>query len=153
MKDILLQQYDLVKSSRATLLDFCASLPSIKFIEEVNGFGRGGSVRNLLVHINDTYQYWTAVHCLDRHQEFRKYDYYATIEECRGLFDQTDQLVIAMLHHFENNYDQQIISKNTTASPFKVFTHVITHEFHHKGQILSISRHLGFVPVDTDIIR
>jgi uncharacterized damage-inducible protein DinB len=38
-------------------------------------------------------------------------------------------------------------------SAFQIFTHVITHEFHHKGQILSLSRHLGYTPVDTDIIR
>ncbi|MCB0640529.1 MAG: ATP-binding cassette domain-containing protein, partial [Phaeodactylibacter sp.] len=35
----------------------------------------------------------------------------------------------------------------------KLFTHVITHEFHHKGQVLSFSRHLGYTPVDTDVLR
>ena len=42
--------------------------------------------------------------------------------------------------------------KTETASPFKLFTHVITHEFHHKGQILSLSRHLGYTPIDTDVM-
>jgi uncharacterized damage-inducible protein DinB len=36
---------------------------------------------------------------------------------------------------------------------FKLFTHTITHEFHHKGQILTLSRQLGYTPVDTDIMR
>ncbi|MCB0624495.1 MAG: hypothetical protein KDC43_11415, partial [Saprospiraceae bacterium] len=39
------------------------------------------------------------------------------------------------------------------AEAFRLFTHVVTHEFHHKGQILSLTRHLGFVPVDTDVMR
>ncbi|WP_423227985.1 DinB family protein [Sabulibacter ruber] len=30
---------------------------------------------------------------------------------------------------------------------------MITHEFHHKGQIPSLGRHLGFVPDDTDVVR
>ncbi len=38
-------------------------------------------------------------------------------------------------------------------NPLQLFTHVITHEFHHKGQIMSLSRHLGYTPVDADIIR
>ncbi len=49
--------------------------------------------------------------------------------------------------------DITINDKIIIANPLKLFTHVITHEFHHKGQILSLSRHLGYVRVDTDIIR
>jgi uncharacterized damage-inducible protein DinB len=46
-----------------------------------------------------------------------------------------------------------INGRNETATPLQLFTHVITHEFHHKGQILSRCRQLGYVPVDTDILR
>ena len=38
-------------------------------------------------------------------------------------------------------------------TPLQLFTHTITHEFHHKGQVMSMSRLLGYVPVDADIIR
>nr|WP_261382294.1 DinB family protein [Mucilaginibacter achroorhodeus] len=38
-------------------------------------------------------------------------------------------------------------------SPLELFTHVITHEFHHKGQLVNMSRQLGYIPVDTDVIR
>jgi uncharacterized damage-inducible protein DinB len=37
--------------------------------------------------------------------------------------------------------------------PFDVYSHVITHEYHHKGQIVSLSRHLGYTPIDTDIMK
>ncbi|MCP3027145.1 DinB family protein [Halobacillus sp. A5] len=33
-----------------------------------------------------------------------------------------------------------------------LMTHTITHEFHHKGQIVSIARRLGYEPVDTDLV-
>ncbi|RSK47607.1 hypothetical protein EI291_14730 [Hymenobacter rigui] len=38
-------------------------------------------------------------------------------------------------------------------STLHVFTHIIRHEFHHKGQMLNMSRQLGCTPVDTDAIR
>ncbi|TDH29325.1 hypothetical protein EXU57_00555 [Segetibacter sp. 3557_3] len=39
------------------------------------------------------------------------------------------------------------------ATPLQVYTHVITPEFHHKGQVLTLSRQQGYIPADTDIIR
>jgi uncharacterized damage-inducible protein DinB len=38
-----------------------------------------------------------------------------------------------------------------SATPLQLFTHVMTHEFHHKGQLLSMFRILGHVPPDTDV--
>jgi len=32
-------------------------------------------------------------------------------------------------------------------------THVMTHEFHHKGQIMTMGRMLGYTPPDADVIR
>ncbi|WP_244950894.1 DinB family protein [Pedobacter suwonensis] len=53
------------------------------------------------------------------------------------------------LHKMELDKNGAILMVN----PLQLFTHVITHEFHHKGQIMSLSRHLGYTPVDADIIR
>jgi len=38
-----------------------------------------------------------------------------------------------------------------TATPLQLFTHVLTHEFHHKGQIMTMCRILGYTPVETDV--
>lgn len=32
-------------------------------------------------------------------------------------------------------------------------THVMTHEFHHKGKIMTMGRMLGYTPPDADVIR
>jgi uncharacterized damage-inducible protein DinB len=40
-----------------------------------------------------------------------------------------------------------------TVTALELLTHVTTHEYHHKGQVLTISRQLGYTPVDTDLIR
>jgi uncharacterized damage-inducible protein DinB len=63
------------------------------------------------------------------------------------------------LEKYQNNFDEPFTAliKHRgflmTLSPLQLYTHVITHEFHHKGQMLSMSRILGYIPVDTDAIR
>ncbi|MGI8600731.1 MAG: DinB family protein, partial [Chitinophagaceae bacterium] len=72
-------------------------------------------------------------------------------------FNSVDKLADEFIGVFQNDSFKElkiIVNENTISkTPFELFTHVITHEFHHKGQILSLSRHLGYLPVDTDIIR
>lgn len=149
-------QYDYVKSSRKVLLDYCRTLPDSDFIKENSSFGRG-SARNLLVHIVNTYQFWIGKHSLKIDQQFTDYTSVRTATEVEVLFLSIDTLVEEFLNIFTENLNDelQIIlnDKEIVASPLKLFTHVITHEFHHKGQILSLTRHLGYVPIDTDIIR
>jgi uncharacterized damage-inducible protein DinB len=38
-------------------------------------------------------------------------------------------------------------------TPALVLHHVLTHAFHHKGQIVSMCRRLGYPVSDTDLIR
>ncbi len=37
-------------------------------------------------------------------------------------------------------------------TPLWLLTHTETHEFHHKGQIVSMARHLGYTPPNTILI-
>ncbi|MNL32837.1 DinB family protein [compost metagenome] len=60
---------------------------------------------------------------------------------------------ISAIDQFDSEIQYEIQNVKSSAKPLKLFTHVTTHEYHHKGQILSLSRHLGYTPVDTDIIR
>jgi uncharacterized damage-inducible protein DinB len=157
MRDTLAQQYNMMTSSRSALLDYCETLSTAHFLQEVNGFGRGGSIRNLLVHVANTYEYWISTHCFAKNTVYTPYESILDVTQCRQLYNTINELVNELLQSFEGNYAKLISSSNTRgvtdASPLKVFTHVTTHEFHHKGQILSISRHLGYTPVDTDVIR
>ena len=149
-------QYEFVKSSRKVLLEYCETLSDKDFLIENSSFGRG-SVRNLLVHIGNTYEFWIGRHSLNKDIKFTEYNSVKSVMEAKDFFSGIDSL----LEEFVNTYSEKYmvdIEINTNdkiilANPLKLFTHVITHEFHHKGQILSLSRHLGYVPVDTDIIR
>ena len=148
-------QYEFVKSSRKVLLEYCKTLSDKDFLIENSSFGRG-SVRNLLVHIGNTYEFWIGK-SMDKNIKFTEYNSIKDTKEAEVFFTSIDLLIEEFIRvYFEktmSDIEININSKVVIANPLKLFTHVITHEFHHKGQILSLSRHLGYVPVDTDVIR
>ena len=153
---MMLLQYDLVKQSRDVLLQYCETIAAVDFCAENSAFGRG-SIRNLLVHIGNTYAFWLGDQALRKAIEFTPYHSIQDVEESRQLFLKVDELVAEFIQAFSadclSDIDISINDKVAQASPLKLFTHVITHEYHHKGQVLSLSRHMGYIPVDTDIMR
>lgn len=154
--DNLKFQYSLVRSSRLILFDYCKNLSVADFIKEHANFGRG-SIRNLVVHVANVYEFWIGSKVLQRNQEFTAFDAVDEIDQAISLYHQVDSLMETFLSLVSDAPLMQIsFERNgvkTTETALTLFTHVITHEFHHKGQILSMSRHMGYVPVDTDIIR
>jgi uncharacterized damage-inducible protein DinB len=156
MEKILRLQYDLVKDSREALLEYCDALRPAELAFEFEGFG-GGSIRYLLIHGINTYRFWLGSFAQGQDPVYLKAGDVEHLKEVRLAFEQTDALVAEFFDRFKDRFDTpvsgHIRQQPVTATPLKLFTHVITHEFHHKGQILSMSRQLGYVPVDTDIIR
>jgi uncharacterized damage-inducible protein DinB len=150
------QQYQLIRSSRKALLQYCQTISNVHFLTENSSFGRG-SIRNLLVHIGNTYEFWIGKHALKEDITFTSYGRIQNVLETDAFFLTIDDLINRFIDAYSikcnDDLEIDIGGKKILASPFKLFTHVITHEFHHKGQILSLSRQLGYVPVDTDIIR
>jgi len=156
MQKILELQYSLIKDSRSVLLDYCETMSQEDFLTENSSFGRG-SVRNLLVHNANTYIGWLGIRALKHERPFIAYESVSNAQEIRLLYMDVDLLVSDFLAAFSGDYltpiELDLGDEIIAASPFQLFTHVITHEFHHKGQILSLSRHLGYIPVDTDVMR
>jgi uncharacterized damage-inducible protein DinB len=67
-----------------------------------------------------------------------------------------DETVDIFLGTFQEKLESPITGTHDamgklSATPVQVFTHVLTHEFHHKGQIMSMCRLLGHQPPDTDV--
>ena len=151
------EQYELVRESRAVLFNYCKTISESHFVTDTTLFGRGGSIRNLLVHIANTYEFWIAKHGLNKDVVFTSYNSVENIYSAIKLFGLVDNIMyefIALIEkHGHKQINYQINEVKNTADSFKLFSHVITHEFHHKGQILSLSRHFGYLPVDTDIMR
>ena len=151
----LKEQYKLVKASREALFDYCYTISKEDFIKQNTQFGRGGSIRNLLVHITTTYQFWIANICLKKVIDYNKFEAVKNISETVELFDAVDNFMNEFFENIDSaeEIEYEIDGIKNVTNQFKLFSHVITHEFHHKGQILSISRQLGYIPIDTDIMR
>jgi len=138
------------------LLSYCTTITEKDFLRENALFGKG-SIRNLLVHIGNTYEYWIGKHALGKEISFKELGSVTNAHIAEAYFLEIDELMEEFLNSYSEKMETEVYlsldSKAISITPLKLFTHVITHEFHHKGQILSLSRHLGYIPVDTDIIR
>jgi len=154
--NLLEAQYKLVQSSREVLLNYCCSIEQADFIKEHTTFGPE-SIRNLLVHIANTYEQWIGIDALEKDMQLTRYEPVHTAVDAIELFQHTDQL----MQEFFRVMDSRIMEpkelrfndQTRFIDGLTFFSHVITHEFHHKGQIMSLSRHLGYLPVDADILR
>ena len=150
-------QYELIQQSRAVLLTYCKTVAPADLVREQAAFGRGGSMRNLLVHIANTYEFWIGKHALQSEVDFTTYESQKNVASITTLFERVDGMMLRFIDRLENvspeMFEYEINGVKGSAAPFTLFTHVITHEFHHKGQILSISRQMGYTPVDTDVMR
>ncbi len=149
-------QYNWVKETRQLLLRYLSALSPEDLIRPIPSFGNGGSLRDLLVHTANVYQHWIGHIALKTHTVYAKKEDFSNIPEIRDVYREADALIAALLDQQQLMDDNIIFSLNggqRSTSGFRIFTHVITHEFHHKGQLLSMSRLLGHTPVDTDIIH
>lgn len=148
-------QYEFVKDSREALFEYCKTISPNHFVDQNTSFGRGGSMRNLMVHIGNTYQYWIGNLSLTKSISYTPYEAIVNVQQVVALFDSVDKLMDEFMSNMDSKKEIEFEIKGVKhlANPLKLFSHVITHEYHHKGQILSLSRHLGYIPADTDIMR
>lgn len=155
---LLRAQYALVQGSRAALLAHCATFAPADFTAPVLAFNHS-SLRDLLVHVANCYRHWLGIVGLGQPRAYFKPTTMPDAAAVRHLFEEVDALTNAFLTHSEGRwqtpqpYAVPDRSETLPLMPLELFTHVVTHEFHHKGQLLSMGRHLGYAPVDTDVIR
>ncbi|MBS2968461.1 DinB family protein [Metabacillus sp. KIGAM252] len=154
---MLSNQYKLVKQTRELLFEFCEGLDSSHYTQELEAFG-WGSIRNLHVHVAMCYQSWLKRFGLKQEHADIKEGQIKNVEEMRRLFEKVDRLVLQFLIKYEDAPYTLLKGKvswqeeEEELSVLWLLTHTMTHEFHHKGQIVSIARHLGYTPADTDLI-
>ncbi|WP_430786810.1 DinB family protein [Virgibacillus flavescens] len=153
----LIKQYDLIKYTRELLFQFCETIDPDDYIKEVEGFG-WGSIRDLHVHVAGCYQSWLANFDLNENIERVSTNEVSNVSEMRTIFKSVDDLVYRFLNAFEGNYDHTLTGPvswqedDEELSVLWLYTHTTTHEFHHKGQIVTMARQLGYVPTDTDLL-
>ena len=155
--EILLQQYQLLQSSREVLFRYLEGLEPNHYTQDIASFGHG-SIRNLQVHVASTYIHWLSRFAMEKGLDYFDAAEVANPSAARKIYSEVDEQVSKFLEAFQGKVAIDITremrnGRLLTITPLALFTHVLTHEFHHKGQIVSMGRALGYTPVDTDVIR
>jgi uncharacterized damage-inducible protein DinB len=156
--ELLDAQYALVRSARGALLDYCATLAPADFVAPVPAFNNS-SIRDLLVHVANVYLHWLVVEAQRQPRSYHDPAAATDVAAVRTIYAETDEVVAGYLGYVSGREQQPELlqvprrPKPLSLTPLALFTHVTTHEFHHKGQVLSMSRQLGYTPVDTDVVR
>ncbi|TDF90590.1 DinB family protein [Paenibacillus piri] len=156
--ELIKLQYELIRSSREVVFQYCKKMNPSEICMEIESFGNG-SIRNTLVHIANVYESWIGQFALKSSDPYSKPEDISDIQEILYCFQRIDSLVDIFLREHGENLNHRISGKLSWRSEefyptaLELITHVMTHEFHHKGQIMTMGRMLGHTPPDTDIIR
>lgn len=147
-------QYREVMGSRQVVLNFCDSFREGDYTKKITFDGK--SIAQLQVHIANTYEGWLSIFQQKQPQYFSEATY-KKVDTMRDVFKRVDESVFDFLERWDARWNDpvnvEVKKQIQSLTAANVFTHVITHEFHHKGQVLMLARTLGYTPPDTDIIR
>ena len=142
-------------ASLTLVLDHLATLPSGAYERELPGFG-SPNVRAQVLHIFNCEAFW--IHTL-RSLPFIDEDAadWPTVSHARDLQHRTMRQTLgylsALSEHQLNSATKLHFADGDVAvrTPALILHHVLTHAFHHKGQIVAMCRILGHPAPDTDL--
>lgn len=149
------------KTNKTNFIRPVKELSENEFTKEL-GFGFQ-SIRDSLVHIAGCYHAWLGSFLLSKTTSPLKTKEAISVmkmEDIENYFLQADEYVDTVFHTFNGRFDELIekeLSWKTDSgvvkkTPHQLFIHSITHEYHHKGQIVAMLRILGYIPKNTDIL-
>ncbi|MDH6673901.1 putative damage-inducible protein DinB [Paenibacillus sp. LBL] len=154
--DVFKSQYDLIKRTRESLFRYCETMSPRDYVKEVEALG-GVSIRSLHIHVADCYRVWLGSRGLGKSLPRLKPESVDNVQGMREVFKKTDALVYEFLNEFKNQWDPTVQaswqSDSVELTELWLFTHAITHEFHHRGQIVKIGRQLGYIPPKMNLAK
>jgi len=156
------REYDWVKQNRKVLLDFCSVLDEKDFNLRVEGFGFQ-SIKETLIHVADCYHAWIGSFILLKTTKPitpKEHVIHVSINDIKQRFEQADKFVNEFFETYSEQMDVpiqksipwRVAEEIISMTPRKLMMHTITHEYHHKGQIVSMARIMGYQPPNTDIL-
>ena len=143
--------------SLGVLLDHLAMMPEADYGKSMDGFGFS-TVRGQVIHLLNCEGFW--VHTLQgQFYVDRAAEAVRTVDDARQLERETmarTEAYLSGLTDAQLNSDQELRFRDgdtTMRTPALVLHHMLTHAFHHKGQVVAMCRLLGRPVADTDLIR
>jgi uncharacterized damage-inducible protein DinB len=142
-------------ASFSLLLDHLSTIPATDYAKVLPEFGFP-TLREQVIHVLNCEGFW--IHTL---QGLRYVD--RNPAECTAVFDA--RLLEREVSHWTHTYlssmtDQQLNNDTelhfpdgdiAVRTPALILHHILTHAFHHKGQIVAMCRALGHAAPDTDL--
>lgn len=107
MQDLLTQQYKLVQSARAALFSYCDAISVSHFTQDLPAFG-GSSIRSLLVHTGNTYQFWLGNFALSKELPFSKPLFVNNVNEVRQFFREINSLADEFISQYQDKYLESV---------------------------------------------
>ncbi|WP_405112558.1 DinB family protein [Paenibacillus sp. FSL K6-1217] len=154
--NVFKSQYEMIQRTRESLFRFCETLSPTDYVKEIEAFG-GVSIRSLHAHVADCYRIWLGNRALGKSLPKVNPESVDNIEKMREIFKNTDELVYEFLNDFKIKWDPAITaswqSDSVELTELWLFTHTITHEFHHRGQIVKMGRQLGYIPPKMNLAK
>jgi uncharacterized damage-inducible protein DinB len=155
--NILTEQYNLVKDSRAVVLKYMDKIKWDDITKPVEIFNYS-SMHSLMTHYLNTYINWLRRFALREEYENIKAENINSVNDFRMSFETVNSIVEEFIKSHPDPSEKITgyipwQKKDFTYTALALFTHVCTHEFHHKGQLMTMSRILGYTPPDADAIR
>ena len=154
-KDAILELHTTTHERMGLLLSHVATVPDALCRKPISGFGHP-TVWKQLVHILTCEEGW--VHDL-RNEPFDGWyeedcPTMATLQVARYRIQKATQAYVGSLTEVELNTTlakRPVDWGGELRSPAFILLHVITHAFHHKGQVVAMLRILGYPAPDTDL--
>lgn len=156
------EQYRFIKATREVLFHFLEEIPLEKLHCTIPNFGHQSIIKTH-IYVADCYRYWLSFFAYNK----KRSKFFATTDEqinqanveiVRNKFQSVDEVVEQFLYDFDSRWFEEITNEvkwQTTpwrTTPLWLLSHTQTHEFHHKGQIVSMARQLGYTPPNTDLV-
>ena len=140
--------YGWVKAARERLFTWAESLPAEVYTQERPEFAYG-SLRNVQAHIADCYGLWVGNCGLGLIRDDGRLNTSALpdVAAMRRVYGEVDGLLEQAFEQFtqpDEVLDVQFGDEILRVTQRWLIMHPITHEFHHKGQMLTMGRILGW---------
>ena len=139
------------------LLSHVATVPENLYHKEISGFGHP-SIWKQLVHVLNCEEFW--IHSLQDKAfvDWQEGDFPTpeSLRDARSRIQNATRSYIADLTEEQLNTTlakRPVDWGGELRSPAFILLHVITHAFHHKGQIVAMLRIVGYPASDTDLQR
>lgn len=153
MNDLFVLQYRMMQQARTIVFDFLDTTVRADISLPVAAHNNQ-SAANLLQHVAACYINWLA--CFAMNLPATDIPGAGSVADLRGLYQKVDDTVVLFLEKYKDQMNSTLTGIHNqcgkvTATPAQLFTHVLTHEFHHKGQLVNLCRGLGHTPPETDV--